>query len=68
MHKKFTDGLDAAIAVNPSLWGFVFTNVDLTPSEVTTLQDYAQQKDCHSFDIFYRERLRIALDSPEDCR
>jgi hypothetical protein len=63
--KKFKNDIAAAKEENPSLWGFIFfTNVDLTPAEVTSLEQYARNKGLSFVDLFWRERLRIALDSP----
>jgi hypothetical protein len=63
---KFVSDLDAALTENPDLKGFIFfTNVDLTPSEVDELKGCAREKGLHHVDIYYRERLRMVLDSPE---
>jgi hypothetical protein len=63
--KKFTCDVDAAIEENPSLWGFVFfTNVDLTPKELTDLERYAREKRLSFVEVYWRERLRVVLDSP----
>jgi hypothetical protein len=62
---KFTSDISAALAKDPDLWGFLFfTNMDLTPSEVAELDAIAKEKGVSFVDIFYRERLRIVLDSP----
>ena len=62
---KFKHDIDSAKTENPTLWGFVFfTNVDLTPSEHSELEKCALSKGFSFIEIFYRERLRIALDSP----
>ena len=62
---KFKSDLSSAKAANPHLWGFVFfTNVDLTPAELSNLEQYARSQGLSFVEIFYRERLRIALDSP----
>lgn len=61
--KKFKADVDAARKENPSLWGFIFfTNIDLTPSEVRTLEEHAHAKGLSFVDLKWRERLRIALD------
>jgi hypothetical protein len=63
--QKFEEDLVAAISINPKLQGFVFfTNVDLTPAEVAALEKSAREKGLSHVDIYYRERMRIALDSP----
>jgi hypothetical protein len=62
---KFKSDLSSAKAANPSLWGFVFfTNVDLTPAELSNLEHYARSEGLSFVELFYRERLRVALDSP----
>jgi len=62
---KYKNDLEAARKHNSDLRGFVFfTNVDLTPGEVAELEDLARSLDFTFTDIFYRERLRIALDQP----
>lgn len=63
VENKFKHDIDSAKNEYPKLWGFVFfTNVDLTPTEFSKLQQYAYSKGLSFADIFYRERLRIALD------
>jgi hypothetical protein len=63
--KKFKDDLAAATSENPNLKSFVFfTNIDLTPGEIKVLSDHAAAQGMEQSDIFYRERLRIWLDSP----
>lgn len=45
---------------------FVFvTNIDLTPSEAVELTKSIYDVGFESCDVIYRERLRLALDSPE---
>jgi hypothetical protein len=62
---KYKGDLASAQEQKPDLWGFVFfTNVDLTPGEVNDLEEYSHNCGIAFTDIFYRERLRIALDSP----
>jgi hypothetical protein len=64
--KKFTSDLDAALTEKPDLKGFVFfTNVDLTPAESQALETHARSRGITHVDIYGRERIRIALDSPE---
>ena len=61
---KFKGDVDAAKDENPSLWGFIFfTNIDLTPDEVTGLEQYAHAKGLF-VEVYWRERLRIELDAP----
>ena len=63
--KKFKDDLDAALKYNRDLKAFVFfANVDLTPSEVQGLEQSAEASGISFVDIYYRERIRHALDSP----
>jgi len=65
VERKFKSDLAEAKRQNPSLAGFVFfTNVDLTPSEVRRLEAHSKKSGVPFTDIFYRERLRIVLDSP----
>lgn len=62
--KKFKDDLSAAIKADPSVKAFVFfTNVDVTPSEQDELKQHARSCGMDHVDVFYRERLRILLDS-----
>jgi hypothetical protein len=64
--KKFSDDLDAALRRNPDLKGYVFfTNVDLTEAERNSLEALARGKGLALVDVYWRERLRQALDSPE---
>ena len=66
VRKKFVSDLKAALGSNPDLRAFVFlTNVDLTPSEQAHLAKKAANLNIESVDIFWRERLRILLDSPD---
>ena len=63
---KFKSDLDTAIAENQNLRGFAFlTNVDLTPAEGNELTDHARQRGLIHVDVFWRERIRVVLDSPE---
>jgi len=63
---KFRADPDAALAERADLHGFVFfTNIDLTPGEVGDLEAYAKKAGIRFVEIFYRERLRIGLDSPK---
>jgi hypothetical protein len=62
--KKFKNDVEAAQKGEPSLWGLVFfTNIDLTPTEVQALKEYGASKGLHHTEIWYRERLRVLLDS-----
>lgn len=64
--KKFISDLEAALKERPDLRGFVFfTNVDLTPAQTQVLEAHARKHGITQVDIYYRERIRIALDSPE---
>jgi hypothetical protein len=66
VRRKFSDDLEAALAENANLKGFVFfTNIDLTPSEEAELIKEAKNRGIISVEIYFRERLRILLDSPE---
>lgn len=63
---KFSDDLKSACEadIKPSAFIF-FTNVNLTAGEKTDLVNQAQAKGFTFCDILDRERLRIALDSPD---
>jgi hypothetical protein len=61
---KFQSDLTSAISEKAGLESFVFfTNVDLTPAEARGLQTFAESKGIVQCEIFWRERLRILLDS-----
>lgn len=63
--KKFRTDVENAKRRKEDLWGFVFfTNVDLTPGEVTKLEQHAKAKGISFVEVFYRERLRVELDKP----
>lgn len=63
---KFKLDLEAAIEQMPKLKAFVFlTNIDLTPSEVNKLKGVAESKGISFVDIYWRERIRLALDGAE---
>jgi hypothetical protein len=63
--EKFSADISSALAEAPTLWGFVsFTNIDLTPREVNEIETTAKSRGLSFVEIFYRERLRIVLDSP----
>lgn len=64
--RKFVDDLDAALKQNKDLKAFAFfTNVDLTPGEIEELKQSAEAKGISFVDVYWRERIRHALDSPE---
>lgn len=66
IRKKFRDDLKAARKAKPDLTQFVFlTNVDLTQGEVEQLKKHAIDAGIKWVDIYWRERLRICLDSVE---
>ena len=63
--RKFKDDLDTALEADRDLKVFVFfTNVSLTLGDKGALQTVANEKGIEVLDIFDRERMRIALDSP----
>ncbi|HEU4326926.1 MAG TPA: hypothetical protein VFS21_27550 [Roseiflexaceae bacterium] len=63
---KFTSDVKRALEEKPDLKVFAFfTNVDLTPSEITELQRFGKQQGLSTIDIFERERIRILLDGSE---
>jgi hypothetical protein len=63
---KFDDDLNSAWDANPrpSVFAF-FTNVNFTVGEKSNLVDQARAKGFTVCDIIDRERLRVALDSPD---
>lgn len=64
--KKFESDVDAARAASAEAKAFVFfCNTDMTPTEVKDLSNFAISKGFSLVDIFYRERIRIALDGVE---
>src|SRR5947207_6752172 len=63
--QKIKADVTSAKTANPQLWGFVFfTNVDLTPGDLISLEQLVRENGLSFVEIFYRERLRIVLDSP----
>lgn len=63
---KFTSDLESAISADSGLGVFVFfTNINLTIGERQQLIEEAKGKAVAYCDIFDRERIRIALDSPD---
>jgi hypothetical protein len=64
--RKFRDDLIRAREENENLGGFVFfTNVDLTGTEIHELEADAKSKGVGLVDIYWRERIRRELDSPQ---
>ena len=64
--KKFKSDLLSAIQQNKDLKAFVFfTNIDLTPSEVSELKHFAEAQGISFTDIYWRDRIRQALDGTE---
>lgn len=63
--KKFRADLKSALNHKPDLDVFVFfTNIDLTPAEVEELGNQVPANGKLLVEIFHRERIRMALDSP----
>ena len=66
IQKKFEEDLNSALAAAPKPEVFVFlTNVNLTIGEKNELVSKAKAKRLEHAEIFDRERIRIALDSPD---
>ncbi len=66
IRSKFTEDLDSALDADPELKAFVFfTNLDLTPGELEDLKKLARLKGIDRIEIYWRERIRLLLDSPE---
>ncbi len=64
IQKKFRDDVIAARRADTKVKAFVFfCNVDLTPCEIEELKKFAHQQDFSHVDIYWRERIRQALDS-----
>lgn len=62
---KFRSDLGSALGHKPDLGMFAFfTNVDLSPAEIADLQSHARSLSPTAVEIFYRERMRMALDQP----
>lgn len=62
---KFVNDLERALRAKRDLRVFVFfTNIDLTPQEEERLKRQARSRGVNHIEIFYRETLRIMLDSP----
>jgi hypothetical protein len=63
---KFLSDLQAALCQDSDLKAFVFfTNIDLTPGEISKLESSALAHGVSFVNIYYRERIRVVLDSPE---
>jgi hypothetical protein len=63
---KFVSDLVSALACHPKPKVFVFiTNINLTVDEKRSLEKIAAEKGLLHCEVIDRERLRIALDSPE---
>lgn len=63
---KFRADLNSALSASPVPTVFVFlTNIAFTPGEKEGLEGEARAKGIGHCEIFDRERLRIALDSPD---
>ena len=64
--QKFKSDLAAARSRNKELKGFVFfTNVDLSPGDISQLKSHAEKRGLAHVAVFGRERLRSVLDSTE---
>jgi hypothetical protein len=64
--KKFRDDIASAREADANVTVFVFfTNVELTPGERDELVKFAHEQGVSFVEIYWRERLRQALDSPE---
>lgn len=64
--KKFKDDLNSATNANSEFEVFIFfTNINLTISEKDELMRIAKKEGIFYCDIFDRERIRIALDTPD---
>jgi len=64
--KKFRDDLAAALKQHPKPESFIFfTNVNLTVVEEDDLVAHAKSLGLAHAEVFDRERIRIALDSPD---
>lgn len=63
--RKFRADLTSALNHKPDLDAFIFfTNIDLTPAEIEELTNNVSVNGKLIVEIFYRERMRMALDSP----
>lgn len=63
---KFTSDLESAVSADNNLKAFVFfTNINLTIGEKDSLIEEAKKKGIQFCETLDRERIRIALDSPD---
>lgn len=63
---KFRSDAKSAKSADPEVTDFVFfTNVDLTPGEQDDLKSFAYSNGFTEVEIYWRERIRLILDSPE---
>lgn len=63
---KYRSDLNSALEEKADLTHFVFfTNVDLTPDQITELKQFAEEKGIIHTEVFDLNRLRVVLDSPE---
>jgi hypothetical protein len=66
IQKKFKDDVIAARKADTSVKVFVFfCNVDFTPGEIKKFEDFARKRHFTYIDIYWRERIRMALDNAE---
>jgi hypothetical protein len=64
--KKFSDDLESIISADENITAFIFfTNINLTIGEKDSLIEKAKKEGVIFCDILDRERIRIALDSPD---
>jgi hypothetical protein len=62
---KFQADLRSALKHQPDLGVFIFfTNIDLTPTDMQSLEEETAANGNLRAEIFHRERMRILLDSP----
>ena len=66
IRKKFKDDVRSARVADTSVKAFVFfCNIDLTPGETQSLIAFAKAQGFTFVDVYWRERLRMALDGVE---
>ena len=66
IRQKFRSDVKAARAADSDVKAFVFfCNVDFTPAELTELQTFANKHGFSQVDIYWRERIRNALNGAE---
>ncbi len=64
--EKFRKDARSAKEADPEISDFVFfTNVDLTPGQQEDLKAHARSTGFIDVEIYWRERIRLLLDSPE---